>query len=162
MASSETRTPGSRRAISLHSPSTLRTPIIHHPLGSGGGYLPPGAWLYQLQTSLDLRGHSSRPRGGGHLRGIKTPTPLPAPTRAGFQELGDRGKQRVKVARTERGNKRRRPRRPTVRGPASPPSPRGVKGARAAALLASRGPPPPPPPAHLTCDTELAGTGIRL
>lgn len=162
MASSETRIPGSRRAISFHFPSTLRTPIIHHPLGSGGGCLPPRAWLYQLQTSLDLRGHSSRPRGGGPLRGIKTPTPpLPAPTRAGFQELGDRGKQRVKVARTERGNKRRRPRSPTVRGPASPPSPRGVTGARAAALLASRGP-PPPPPAHLTCDTELAGTGIRL
>lgn len=96
--------------------------------------MPPGAWLYQLQTSLDLRGHSSRPRGGGHLRGIKTPTPLPAPTRAGFQELGDRGKQRVKVARTEGKQKAEAP---------SPHSPgAGVPSVPAGGNRSARGRPP--------------------
>lgn len=43
------------------------------------------------------RGHA----GADTYAGSRPQPTLPAPTRAGFQELGDRGKQRVKVARTE-------------------------------------------------------------
>lgn len=102
--------------------------------------------MYQLQSSLDLRGDASWPRGGGPLGLHKTPTPH----RVRFRELGDRGTQRVKAARTERENKRRRPRRPAAGG-RSPLCPRGGHQQRAQPPSSpARGHPPPTLPVILS------------
>lgn len=166
-ASAEAPTEGPRGAI-FHFPDTPPG-VPHYPGASGRSRTrvpATGRGVKQLETSRGRASGCIAAAGGCTLTQARDPQTHSEPVgdpggpceRRG--EPGGCRQQRVKAPRTERGNKRRRPRLSRRPGVGSPLCPRGGWQERQwGRPLPAR---PRAAPTGLTCDTELAGTGIRL